>query len=312
MKRIPLIVCLALTCLAGNRLSAQQAPGEKEELAVPLSSPGKPYTLDVSLFSGSIEVSSYSGKEIMIDVSPGDNNRREKGDREPRRKVKEMRMDGDNGMKISVDVNTDDIKPKNPSSRDTIDGMHRINPKFSYEVTATEKDNNVTIQNSTMRNIHLALKIPQGAKLKLRTVNDGHIEVSDITGELEVSAVNGSIKLTNITGTAVANTVNGSIIANFLSVDPKAPMAFSTLNGRIDVTLPPGTKSNLKLRSDRGDVFTDFDVAIDKSTPQIEHANGSSMYSIKLGDWINGKINGGGPEIMMKNMSGNIYVRKAK
>lgn len=308
MKRIPLIVCIALCSVAGNRLSAQQTNPEKEELVVPLSSPGKPYTLNVNLVSGSIEISSYPGKEIMIDITPGGDNR---GDRETRRKTSTLYGDGKT-ISVDVNVNVGEGRRKGSSSRDTVDGMHRINPKFSYEVTATEKDNNVMIQNGMMRNIHLALKIPQNVKLKLRTVNEGRIEVADITGELEISAVNGSIKLTNITGSAVANTVMGAITANFLSVDPKAPMAFSTLNGNIDITLPAATRSNLRLRSDRGDVFTDFDVAIEKSSPQLDHANGTSMYSIKLGDWINGKINGGGPEIMMKNMNGNIYVRKVK
>jgi hypothetical protein len=317
MKKIPMIICIGLSlCSVTGRALAQvpakaaepaeksaQTP-EKEELIVPLSSPGKPYTLEVSLINGSIEVSSYPGKEILIDVTPGSDNRGgERGRKENRRPA---------GSRIFVDVNIDNEKGKRWSSRDTVDGMWRINPKFNYEVTATEKDNKVMIQNGMEKNVHLTLKIPQDVKLKLHTVNNGGIEVTDIRGELEISDANGAIKLTNITGSAVANTVNGNITANFVSVDPKAPMAFSTLNGNVDVTLPAGTKSNLKLRSDRGDVYTDFDVAIEKSAPQLDHRDGTSMYAIRLGDWINGKINGGGPEIMMKNMSGNIYVRKAK
>ncbi len=274
---------------------------------MPLSSPGKPYTLEVNLVTGSIEVSSYSGKEIVIDVSPGgEYNRGE-------RKMKEIRTkDGD---RISVEVNlrrVDPVGEKRRNSRDTVDGMWRINPKFNYEVNATEKDNYVIVQNGVNKNVHLSLKIPQDVKLKLHAGNNGGIEVSDIRGELEISDANGAIKLTNISGSVVANTINGNITANFISVDPKAPMAFSTLNGNVDITLPANTRSNLKLRSDRGDVYTDFDVAIEKSEPQLDHKNGTSMYALRLGDWVNGKINGGGPEIMMKNMQGNIYLRKAK
>jgi hypothetical protein len=329
MNRIPFIVCIALSSLAGICLHAQTAP-QKEELVVPLSTPGKPYTLDVTLMSGSIEASSYSGKEIVIDVSPGDN----RGDREHRKMKTDLRRQDGTTLSIDANIYSDpdgpvskrrttpsgdtadggrriNLKLKSRDS-DSVDGMHRINPKFGYEITATERDNNVMIQNGTTKNVHLSLKVPQNVKLKLRTFNDGHIEVADIVGELEISSVNGSLKLTNISGSAVANTVNGKIIANFLLVDPKAPMAFSTLNGNIDVTLPANVKSNLKLRSDRGDIFTDFDMAIEKNQPQLDHPSGTSMYSIKLADWINGKINGGGPEIMMKNMIGNIYVRKAK
>jgi len=30
------------------------------------------------------------------------------------------------------------------------------------------------------------------------------------------------------------------------------------------------------------------------------------MYSVKIEDWVYGKIDGGGPEMLMKNMNGNI------
>ena len=36
------------------------------------------------------------------------------------------------------------------------------------------------------------------------------------------------------------------------------------------------------------------------------------MQKLRLDDWIMGKINGGGPQILMKNMNGNIYLRKTK
>ena len=39
-------------------------------------------------------------------------------------------------------------------------------------------------------------------------------------------------------------------------------MAFTSLNGIVDVTLPASVKANVKLRSDQGDVFTDFDIQL--------------------------------------------------
>jgi len=87
-------------------------------------------------------------------------------------------------------------------------------------------------------------------------------------------------------------------------------MAFSTLNGDVNVTLPADTKANLKLKSDNGDVFSDFDIEIDKTPSKIDKTTEPGMYKIKKDDWVFGKINGGGPEMMMKNMQGNIYVKK--
>jgi hypothetical protein len=158
----------------------------------------------------------------------------------------------------------------------------------------------------------LNLKIPQDVKLKLSTVNEGVIEVDNIKGEMEINNVNGAIKLTAISGSAVATTVNGNIIASFITADAATPMAFSTLNGNVDVSFPAGTKSNLKLRSDRGEIFTDFDITIEKTESKMTKTNEGGMHQIRVDDWIAGKINGGGAEVLMKNMNGNIYVRKTK
>ena len=89
-------------------------------------------------------------------------------------------------------------------------------------------------------------------------------------------------------------------------------MAFSTLNGNVDVTFPASVKANVKLKSDRGDIFSDFDIDVDKGQPKTTRTSQNGMYHVKIEDWVYGKINSGGPEVMMKNMNGNIYIRKAK
>jgi DUF4097 and DUF4098 domain-containing protein YvlB len=159
----------------------------------------------------------------------------------------------------------------------------------------------------------ITIKIPQGStKIRLGTVQDGDIEVKDVSGEIEISNVNGSISATGISGSVVANTVNGEIIVKFKSVDPKAPMAFTSVNGKIDVLFPADIKGNVKLKSDRGEMYSDFDIAVDKTQPKVEKNTEDHYYSVKIEDWVYGKINGGGPEMMMKTMQGDIYIRKAK
>lgn len=261
-----------LSLMMGTKSFGQSGSGE--HLTVPLSSPGQPYTLKVHLVEGSIKVVSYEGKDILINVTSG----------------------------------TDEEEKSNAIEN----GMKRISKSGGYEVTAKEADNTVTVSTSNPnKEINLDLKIPQDVKLKLGTVNNGDIEVENVRGELEVNNVNDKITLTNISGSVVANTVNGDVTVSFIMVDPKAPMAFSTLNGDVRVTLPADTKANLKLKSDMGEVYSDFDIDIDKTLPKIDRTNEQGMYKIKKDDWVYGKINGGGPEIMMKNMQGNIYVKKA-
>jgi hypothetical protein len=270
MKKLSLTGLIMMMMLLVVTLDAQTTP---EQMSIALSNPGKPYTLKVGLLNGSIKVSSYPGKEILVDVINADKNKKE-------------------------------------TTEDAGNGMKRIFAEGGYEITAKENNNSVSINYN--KHVSLVLKIPQDVKLTLSTVNEGVIEVENVKGELEINNVNGAIRLTNISGSAVATTVNGDVVATFAAADANAPMAFTTLNGNVDVSFPATVKSNLKLRSDRGEIFTDFDMTIEKPEQALSKTGSAGMQRLKMEDWIKGKINGGGPEILMKNMNGNIYVRKAK
>ena len=281
MKTIKLVIgALLINLFTINALFAQSEV--KEQLVVPLSDPSKPGSLRVHLVNGSINVVGYSGKDVVIDIVAT-------GSRKGRR--------------------DDDDRPSDRSSA----GMKRINAGNPLDVSAREKNNTVNVEaNSINQPVDLTIKVPQQFNLRVGTVNNGHINIDNVAGELEVNNVNGSIELSNVGGSAVANTVNGGVVATFKSVNSDAPMAFSTLNGNVDVTFPASAKMNVKLKSDRGDMFSDFDIDIDKGQSKVNRTNQNGMYRVSIDDWVQGKINGGGREIMMKNMNGNIYVRKAK
>jgi hypothetical protein len=68
MKKLKMTILLLLSMMFVTKTFAQT--GSSEQLTVPLSSPGKPYTLKVELVEGSIKVVSYEGKDIVIDVTP--------------------------------------------------------------------------------------------------------------------------------------------------------------------------------------------------------------------------------------------------
>ncbi|MBD2751597.1 DUF4097 family beta strand repeat-containing protein [Spirosoma validum] len=269
---------LFISLLTTGSLLAQN--DVKEQLVVPLSDPGKPGTLRASLINGSIHVVGYTGKDVVIDIVSTANSRQGK---------------------------------RNESDEKASNGMKRINAGNPLDVSAREKNNTVNVEvNSIQQSVDLTIKVPQQFSLRIGTINHGEITVENVNGELEVNNVNGAIELNNISGSAVANTVNGAVKATFKSVSADAPMAFSTLNGNVDVTFPASAKMNVKLKSDRGDVFTDFDIDVDKGPSRVSRTNQNGMYRVSIDEWVQGKVNGGGREIMMKNMNGNIYVRKAK
>lgn len=274
MEKIKTACVVIMALLITTNLRAQSVTSQ--QLVVPLSDPGKAYKLNVGLIRGSITVTSYEGKDIVIDAQS--------------------------------------VEEKRAPAKEEVNGMKRLNAGNNLDITAEENNNQVNIHGSYAKMANLTVKIPQNqVALKLSTVSNGNIIVNNVKGELEITNVNGFIKLNNVSGSVVANTVNGEVKVVFKSIDANAAMAFSTLNGNVDVTFPAALKANVKLKSDRGEIYTDFDVATTQQKPAVTKNNkAAGMYSLKIEDWVYGKINGGGPEILMKNMNGNIYIRKAK
>lgn len=244
----------------------------QEQLAVPLSNPGEPGILHVNVVRGSISVSGYDGQEVLISYSG-------------------------------------DIKHK--SKEVTKDGLRRIsNNSVGFEVS--EDDNEVEINGaSPMQNIDFNISVPRNFALNLSSVNGGALVVENINGEMELSNVNGDIRLRNVGGSALVNTVNGDIEASFQSVSPDKPMAFSNLNGDINVTFPADISMTAKMKSEWGEVFTDFDMDIRRTNKEnVKSSTDKGIYKVTVNNWIYGNINGGGPEYLFKSMRGDIYIRK--
>lgn len=250
---------------------------EREQLTVPVSDPAKEIKLNVSLITGSIKVIGYDGKDVIIDaVAP----------------VSEKKQ-----------------------PRERADGMKKISTNDGFEIVAREQNNTINVSTDRVNmKVNLSIKVPHKASLKLKAINDGDIYVENVSGNHEISNINGEIKMKNVAGSVVANTINENIIINFTSVTPNTPMAFTTLNGNVDITFPANVKANVKLKSDMGEVLTDFDIDVDKTAAKIKQTadKEKGLYKIQKDEWTYGKINGGGPEIMMKTMHGDVLIRKIK
>ena len=61
------------------------------------------------------------------------------------------------------------------------------------------------------------------------------------------------------------NQVMAQVNVNLDRVTPDKPKSFSTLNGDIDVTLPPDTKATVKMETQNGSIFSDFEIQMNAS-----------------------------------------------
>jgi DUF4097 and DUF4098 domain-containing protein YvlB len=215
---------------------------------------------------------------------------------------------GYDGKEVVVEA-----RARNGESARADSSMKRI-VVSSTGLSVEEENNEVRIStDSFMRAIDLTISVPVHTSLKLSAVNSGDIVITGVDGELDVNDVNGSVTLNNVSGSAVAHALNGRVLVTFTRINQK-PMAFSSLNGDIDVTFPADLKANLSLKSDRGEIFSDFEVQVQASAPQQTVEDGrknGGKYLVKIDKTVHGTINGGGPELQFTNFNGGIYIRKA-
>jgi DUF4097 and DUF4098 domain-containing protein YvlB len=132
--------------------------------------------------------------------------------------------------------------------------------------------------------------------------NGGDVEARDIDGNIELNLKNGSAKLLNVAGGVVVNTVSGSITVRYAGIS-KTPSSISTISGDVDVSMNPNSKATLQLRSVSGEVYTDFDIALAKTDDNLRRVAGQK---------VQGTLNGGGTQVALQSVSGDIFVRKAK
>ena len=287
-----LLCTLLLTPLAAP-LAAQQPDAQPQRVTIPLSNPDRPGSLQIDIVMGSITVKSTNRRDMVIEARGGSVVGRQRN-----RRAQD--------------------EPPPP-------GLRRLTQNAPF--TVEEDRNEVSVEvDAPTRSIDFTIEVPLRTNLDVETVM-GSVTVEGVEGELEIESVNGAVTLTNVGGSVVAHTVNGKLLATIARATAQQPMAFTSLNGSVDVTLPANVKANLKLRSDQGDVYTDFDlqqVRQDAANPNpnpnpnvdIDRNRGrrdvNRQRRVEIDNAIYGSINGGGPDFEMRTFNGNVYVRKGK
>lgn len=177
----------------------------------------------------------------------------------------------------------------------------------------TEERNNlmdlrIDSQMSGFFGVELEISVPWTTRLELEMTGGGEIFVEGVTGEVDVANRNGSIELSGLGSSAVVDAQNGSITVTFDTLDPELPMAFSTINGSIDVTLPDHAAADLRIRHTYGGVESDFPLrSVD------DRQVSADLTALDKGETrvLSASINGGGPRYDFSTANGTVYIRRA-
>jgi hypothetical protein len=285
---LQVLLCALSVLVLFTGIFGQEIPADR--LAVPLTDPSRPALVKAGLLNGGITVRGYEGKEVIVEAR--------------------VRADGD-GNENEEDDDDHDRDRKRQSKKQ---GMRRI-PITSSSLSVEEENNVIKIDVGSMnRTIDLTIQVPVKTSLKLSSVNDGDIKVENVQGEIEVNNTNGAVTLTNVWGSVVAHALNDDVVVTLTKVEPDKSMAFTSLNGDIDVTLPPDVRCRVKMKSDNGDLYSDFDIRMEAQTKKVEQdtRQKGGKYKVQLEKAMYGSINGGGPEFQFATFNGDIFIRKGK
>ncbi len=271
MKHINILLIITLLFGSVGVIDAQR--GKAEEVRVPLTSPGEEGMLDASSHRGSIKVEAHSGKDVIVKLYPDDDD------------YDEYRSGKKSGLKkISAG---------------------------SFSADIEEDDNYVHIRTGSQNEVHMEILVPANFSLKLGTHHNGLVTVENVKGDIEVNAHHGSVELRGLGSSASVNTHHGEIVATFDNIDNSKPMAFTTYHGDVDLTLPPNVNFISKIKTTKGDIYTDFEMDVTSQNPSYEKGKGKDERTrIKIGGWRNAVVGSGGVEYMMSTYHGDIIIRK--
>ena len=240
-------------------------------------------------FTGALKVEGYDGKEIVFFKTSFDNNN------DPSASKQEGELNTTNqGISDNSGIGLHTEKEGNQITVICLlPGIHtseykvKIPNNYSLKIISDcERSRDITVN---------------GLKNEVEISNCQSIKLLNIIGSIVLSAVNGNIELENCEldkdATLSVAAISGNIKAELSRVDTKEQISINTISGDIILTIPVKISASFNLNSLSGIIKSEFDFP-DESKNQV------------VGTRINFPANGGGTEINISSVSGNISLKK--
>lgn len=202
-------------------------------------------------------------------------------------------------VKTSVEINGGKLNKALKMTYYTEGDEVVVKSKLDHDLMKTGKKSDCTGKSSKYSATHngtyyyacykitYEVMMPRNAKLKVRTINN-------------------DINLDNLLGDLKINTVNGSINMETPSLHAGRSVRFSTVNGKIDLTMSDQANTYVKMSTVNGKIYSHFDVP--NKTKNGMRVIGGNRYNrnVKL------TLGNGEASARLSTVNGRIYLRKSK
>ncbi|HTM58188.1 MAG TPA: DUF4097 family beta strand repeat-containing protein [Candidatus Udaeobacter sp.] len=139
--------------------------------------------------------------------------------------------------------------------------------------------------------VRYVVRVPATVGFVARNVN-GSVTAIGLSGPTEANTVNGSVTVATA-GRAEAETVNGSIHASLGVHRWTDPIEFKTVNGRIELSVPPDLDAEVDASTVNGGIESDLPMTL---TGKIGRTH------------LHGTINKGGSPLRLETVNGGIHI----
>lgn len=210
----------SLLVLAAALALMPRARADETSSHIAFSDPAKPGTLRVRIWHGEVSIHGGDVKEITI-------------------KSESAAM--------------------NPTPRD--DGMRVLSATAGF--TLGEKANVAVLEYGsdgwTGGSADFDITVPRNTSIVVSNTVHGDFECDGISGDIDVRSMGGDIRLKGISGGALVEAMRGDISVDVQALTPGHPLSFTSMRGGINLRLPADAKADVRFRTHRGLILTNFD-----------------------------------------------------
>ncbi len=232
-----------------------------------------------------------------------------KGKIEIKNLLGEITLQNTTGSAIIIESN---FKMERPDRADGLKLLGVMDDNTDLGVNVNEENGIINIVGAVnqVRDFKYKISVPIGSAVNLdynSPFAQDQLIIDSFKGSLETHTLNTNVKITNSTGPFTVNTISGNLEVAFSSISQEAPTSLATINGLIDVTIPASEKATVNLSTMNGNVYNNLDLKPVKESDSDQRAYGMMSIRQNMGDFT---LNGGGQKVLLKSISGNIYLRK--
>jgi hypothetical protein len=168
-----------------------------------------------------------------------------------------------------TEVTVQSEEPLGGSDEPREDGLRRLDSGPGSRVVSSS-GNTITIGAGVPFGAHgaagasdMTITVPAATTVVVERSGPGDIHVEKLSGDIEVRAIAGDVVLQDLSGGVAVETVNGDVRAVFTALAAERPVSISAVRGDVDLYVPASAKADVRFRTLRGEILTDFGAELD-------------------------------------------------